>query len=57
LPKAGAISPGGVAEFRGAVAALHAAGIGVILDLVFNHSGESDVHGGTLSLRGLDPAT
>jgi glycogen operon protein len=50
------LCPGGVAELRATVAALHAAGIGVILDLVFNHSGESDVHGGTLSLRGLDPA-
>jgi glycogen operon protein len=50
------LCPGGVAELRAAVAALHDAGIGVILDLVFNHSGESDVHGGTLSLRGLDPA-
>ena len=50
------LCPGGVAELRETVAALHAAGIGVILDLVFNHSGESDVHGGTLSLRGLDAA-
>ena len=50
------LCPGGIAELRAAVAALHAAGIGVILDLVFNHSGESDVRGGTLSLRGLDPA-
>ena len=50
------LAPGGVAELRAAVAALHEAGIGVILDHVFNHSGESDVHGGTLSLRGLDPA-
>ena len=50
------LCPGGVAELRETVAALQAAGIGVILDLVFNHSGESDVHGGTLSLRGLDPA-
>ncbi|ODS94164.1 MAG: glycogen debranching enzyme GlgX [Erythrobacter sp. SCN 62-14] len=50
------LCPGGVAELRAAVAALHEAGIGVILDLVFNHTGESDVHGGTLSLRGLDPA-
>ena len=33
---------------------LHAAGIGVILDLVFNHTGESDELGPTLSLRGLD---
>ena len=48
------LAPGGVPELRETVAAIHRAGIGVILDLVFNHSGESDVHGGTLSLRGLD---
>lgn len=47
--------PGGVAELVSTVAALRAAGIGVILDLVFNHMGESDIHGGTLSFRGLDP--
>jgi glycogen operon protein len=50
------LCPGGVAELRETVSALHDAGIGVILDLVFNHSGESDIHGGTFSLRGLDPA-
>jgi glycogen debranching enzyme len=50
------LCPGGVAELRATVAALHKAGIGVILDLVFNHTGESDVHGGVLSLRGLDNA-
>jgi glycogen debranching enzyme len=50
------LCPGGVAELRVAVAALHNAGIGVILDLVFNHTGESDVDGGVLSLRGLDNA-
>lgn len=50
------LCPGGVAELRETVAALHEAGIGVILDLVFNHTGESDVHGGTLCLRGLDSA-
>ncbi|HZP19664.1 MAG TPA: glycogen debranching protein GlgX [Bauldia sp.] len=48
------LAPGGMAEIRSAVAALHAAGIGVILDVVFNHTGESDTLGGTLSLRGLD---
>ena len=47
--------PGGVAELVATVAALREAGIGVILDLVFNHFGESDVQGGTLSFRGLDP--
>lgn len=50
------ICPGGVAELRETVAALREAGIGVILDLVFNHTGESDIHGGVLSLRGLDNA-
>jgi glycogen operon protein len=50
------LCPGGVAELRETVAALHAAGIGVILDMVFNHSGESDIHGPVLSLRGLDNA-
>lgn len=50
------LCPGGVAELRETVAALHAAGIGVLLDLVFNHTGESDMHGPVLSLRGLDNA-
>ncbi|MBX4938275.1 glycogen debranching protein GlgX [Rhizobium binae] len=48
------LAPGGVAELRETVAALHAEGIAVILDLVFNHTGESDRYGTTLSLRGLD---
>ncbi|MBZ5759126.1 MULTISPECIES: glycogen debranching protein GlgX [Rhizobium] len=46
--------PGGMTELRDTVAALHAEGIAVILDLVFNHTGESDREGSTLSLRGLD---
>ncbi|APO76288.1 glycogen debranching enzyme GlgX 1 [Rhizobium etli 8C-3] len=46
--------PGGMAELRDTAAKLRAEGIGVILDLVFNHTGESDRHGTTLSLRGLD---
>jgi glycogen debranching enzyme len=50
------ICPGGIDELRAAVSALHAEGIGVILDVVFNHTGESDAHGPTLSLRGLDNA-
>jgi len=48
------LCPGGVKELRETVATLHQAGIGVILDLVFNHTGESDRHGATLSMRGLD---
>jgi glycogen debranching enzyme len=50
------LCPGGVAELRETVAMLHKAGIGMILDLVFNHTGESDMLGGVLSLRGLDNA-
>jgi glycogen operon protein len=48
------LAPGGLSDLRDTVAALHRAGIGVILDLVFNHTGESDALGPTLSLRGLD---
>ncbi|TCM17977.1 glycogen operon protein [Novosphingobium sp. PhB165] len=50
------LCPGGIAELRDTVAALHAEGIGVLLDVVFNHTGESDVAGGVISLRGLDNA-
>ena len=50
------LAPGGMADLRATVAALRAAGIGVILDVVYNHSGEGDEYGPTLSLRGLDNA-
>jgi glycogen debranching enzyme GlgX len=50
------LAPGGLAEIRASVDALHAEGIRVILDVVFNHSGESDEFGATLSFRGLDNA-
>lgn len=46
----------GMDSLRVAVEAFHAAGLSVILDVVFNHTGESDEHGATLSLRGLDNA-
>lgn len=48
------LCPGGMTELRETVATLHEAGIGTILDLVFNHTGESDRYGATLSMRGLD---
>jgi glycogen operon protein len=48
------LAPGGLAELRKTVATLREAGIGTVLDLVFNHTGESDRLGPTLSLRGLD---
>jgi len=41
-------------EFRIMVKRLHAAGIEVILDVVYNHTGEGDEFGPTLSWRGLD---
>ena len=48
------LAPGGVEELEDTVVDLRRAGIGVILDLVLNHTGESDSQGPTLSLRGLD---
>ena len=41
-------------EFRAMVAALHKAGIEVILDVVFNHTAEGDERGPTLCFRGID---
>jgi isoamylase len=40
-------------EFRDMVKALHAAGIGVILDVVFNHTAEAGPAGPTMSFKGL----
>ncbi|HKI15664.1 MAG TPA: glycogen debranching protein GlgX, partial [Roseiarcus sp.] len=51
------LAPGGWADVRAATDALHAAGIEAILDVVFNHNGESDQFGPTLSFRGLDNAS
>ena len=40
-------------EFRDMVKALHRAGIGVILDVVFNHTAEGGVDGPTINFKGL----
>jgi glycogen operon protein len=48
------LAPGGWREVREAVAALHEAGLEALVDVVLNHSGESDAEGPTVSLRGLD---
>jgi glycogen operon protein len=48
---------GAVREFKQLVKALHAAGIEIILDLVFNHTGEAGRDGQTTSFRGIDNAT
>jgi glycogen operon protein len=45
-----------VREFKEAVKALHAAGIEVILDVVYNHTAEGNHLGPVLSFKGLDNA-
>jgi isoamylase len=45
---------GQVAEFKTMVKALHAAGLEVILDVVFNHTAEGGEGGPSLCFRGLD---
>ena len=46
-----------MSEFKGMVKALHRAGIEVILDVVYNHTAESDHRGPTLAFRGIDNAS
>ncbi|MFK0191436.1 glycogen debranching protein GlgX [Kitasatospora sp. NPDC090308] len=46
-----------VREFKSMVKALHAAGIEVILDVVYNHTAEGNENGPTLSFRGIDNAS
>jgi isoamylase len=43
-----------IQEFKEMVKALHKAGIEVILDVVYNHSGEGNEFGPTFSLKGID---
>ena len=43
-----------VTEFKSMVKALHGAGLEVILDVVYNHTGEGNHLGPTVSLRGID---
>ncbi len=46
-----------IREFREMVKSLHRAGIEVILDVVFNHTGEGNEKGPIISFRGLDNAS
>ena len=46
-----------IAEFQQMVARFHAAGFEVILDVVYNHTGEGNQLGPTLSFRGIDNAS
>src|SRR5205823_6833071 len=48
---------GAMREFKAMVKALHAAGIEVILDVVYNHTAEGNQLGPTLSWRGIDNAS
>ncbi len=54
---AGAAGAGAVIEWKSMVKTLHRAGIEVILDVVYNHTGESDERGPTLCYRGIDNAS
>ncbi len=55
VPYAAAADPqGAVDEVKGMVKLLHAAGLEVILDVVYNHTAEQGRSGATLSWRGLD---
>lgn len=47
---------GAVGEFKSMVRAFHDAGIEVILDVVYNHTAESDHLGPTINFRGIDNA-
>jgi isoamylase len=49
-----AASGDAVAEFKQMVRALHAAGLEVLLDVVYNHTAEGNQDGPTLCFRGLD---
>jgi isoamylase len=46
-----------VREFKAMVRAMHAAGIEVLLDVVYNHTAEGDLTGPTLAFRGIDNPT
>jgi isoamylase len=51
-----AATPDPRAELRDAIRTLHAAGIEVLLDVVYNHTGEGDELGPTIAFRGIDNA-
>lgn len=63
-PKAGYAATGAMQdgtmvadELKNLIKALHKNGIEVILDVVFNHTGEGNEHGPTISFRGIDNST
>ena len=56
-PEPAYLSDGTLGQLKWAVRQLHAAGIEVLLDVVYNHTAEADERGPTLSLRGFANAT
>jgi isoamylase len=56
-PEPAYLSDGTLGQLKWAVRQLHAAGIEVLLDVVYNHTAEGDERGPTLSFRGLGNAT
>ena len=56
-PEAGYMASGSADELRMSIRRLHAAGIEVLLDVVYNHTAEAGETGPTLSFRGLDNRT
>ncbi|HSQ05381.1 MAG TPA: glycogen debranching protein GlgX [Burkholderiales bacterium] len=56
-PESRYLASGNIAEFKTMVKALHSAGIEVVIDVVYNHTGEGNEMGPTLAFRGIDNAT
>lgn len=56
-PEPSYLATGRINDLRMAIRRLHAAGIEVILDVVYNHTAEGNELGPTLSWRGLDNAS
>ncbi|HEY0844256.1 MAG TPA: glycogen debranching protein GlgX [Noviherbaspirillum sp.] len=56
-PEPAYLSRGGLHDMRVAVRRLHAAGIEVLLDVVYNHTGSGSELGPTICFRGLDNAS
>jgi isoamylase len=56
-PEPAYLSKGGLNEMRMAVRRLHAAGIEVLLDVVYNHTASGNELGPTICFRGLDNAS
>ncbi|MEJ6656532.1 MAG: alpha-amylase family glycosyl hydrolase, partial [Pseudomonas sp.] len=51
------LATGNINEFKEMVAHLHAAGLELIMDVVYNHTAEGNERGPTRSMRGIDNAT